>query len=122
MEEETRTGKMAYRDGKYFVEMEGRDEELPVGVLADEAQFRELVGQQVEVLYSEPTRFVVGVVAKVPRIRCYYILCYYPKDIWERHFGPVFPELAENVRIKLADRFLKEGLISKEVHEKLRYT
>jgi hypothetical protein len=113
---------MVYKDGKYFVEMEGRDEELPVGVLVDEAQFKELVGQQVEVLYSEPTRFVVGVVARVPRIRCYYILCYYPADIWGRYVGPAIPELGENVRIKLADRFLEEGLISREVHEKLTHT
>ncbi len=120
MEEETRIGKMVYREGKYFVEMEGRDEELPVGILADEAQFKELMGQQVEVLYSEPVRFVVGVKAKVPRVRCYYILCYYPRDFWDRRFGSVIPELKENVRIKLADRFLEEGIISQEVHDKLR--
>jgi hypothetical protein len=117
MEEETRMGTVAFEEGKYFLEVEGRREELPIGLVAEEAQLKELVGQEVEVLYSEPRRIVVALVAR-ERLR---FTCYLPAwPPWPSHPAPwVIRGVEREVRANLAERFFEEKLISKEVYEKL---
>jgi len=117
MKKETRTGTVVFEEGKYFLEVEGRREELLAGLVADEEQLRKLVGEEVEVLYSEPKRFVVGLVSrKIGPILCYvwppWPVCYYPVP-W------ILRGVEKEVRVNLAKRFLKEGLISEEVYDKL---
>jgi len=117
MKEEARIGTVVFKEGKYFLEVEGRREELLVGLVADEAQLRKLVGQEVEVLYSEPRRVVVGLVAReIGPILCYvrppWPVCYYPIP-W------ILRGVEREVRVNLAKRFLEEGLISEEVYAKL---
>lgn len=119
MKEETRIGTVGFKEGKYFLEVAGRREELPVGIVAEEAQLKELVGQEVEVLYSEPRRVVVGLIAKeLPPITCYipwwrrWHTCYLPAP-W------VLRGVEKEVRANLAKQFLEEGLISEEVFERL---
>jgi hypothetical protein len=116
MPDEIRKGVLGVERGEFFLEVEGRREELPVGI-QDEAQLHELVGETVEVLYSVPKPYVVGLVAK--RVRCYYILCYYPAPPWLRYRGTIIPAIDEKVRVHLAKRFMEEGLISDRVFEKL---
>jgi len=119
MKEETRVGTVGFEEGKYFLEVEGRREELLAGLVAQEAQLEKLVGQEVEVLYSEPRRLVVGLVAReIGPILCYIPppvppLCYYPVDPW------AFRGIEREVRVNLAKRFLEEGLISEGVFERL---
>ncbi len=118
MKEETRVGTVSFEEGKYFLEVEGKREELPVGIVA-EAKLKELVGREVEVLYTEPRRFVAGLVdRKIGPILCYIpipippIPCYIPPP-W------FFRGVEEQVRINLAKQFLEEGLISEEIFGRL---
>jgi hypothetical protein len=117
MREETRVGMVGYEEGKYFLEVEGEREDLPVGIVMEEAQLKELVGQKVDVLYSEPKRVVVGLVVEaLPPILCYvppwWFGCYLP-PIW------VLRGVEREVRVNLAKRFLEEGLISEGIFERL---
>lgn len=105
---------------KYFLEMiVGRDkkERLPLGSMLDEAQLKELVGKDVEILYSDPKPSVVGILTKMQR--CYFILCYYPPAPWRDTIGTVVPLVDKGVRTQVADKLLNEGVISKEVHGKI---
>lgn len=121
MREEKRTGTVVFEEGKYFLEVEGTREEVPAEAIAQEAQLKELVGQEVEVLYSEPKRAVVGLVAKefMP------ILCYIPGPPWPPCFMCYLPPpwvirgVELEVRTNLAKRFLEEGYISEEIFERL---
>jgi hypothetical protein len=122
MREEKRTGILVFEEGKYFLEVEGRREEVPPEAVAQEARLKELVGQEVEVLYSEPKRAVVGLVAReLMPILCYIpwpplppcFMCYLPPP-W------VIRGVEQEVRTNLARRFLEEGYISEEVFERLR--
>lgn len=117
MEGETRVGTVGFEEGKYFLEVEGRRWELEAGVIISDGRVEDLVGQEVEVLYSEPTRFVVGLVTeKFGGVLCYVRprpTCYYPADPW------LLRGVEREVRVNLAKGFLEEKLISKEVFEKL---
>ena len=121
MKGETRRGIVAYEEGKYFLEVEGRREELPTRAVAEEARLKELVGQEVEVLYSEPRRAVVGLVAKERML----IPCYVPWPPWPPCFMCYLPAswlirgVEREVQVNLAKRFLEEGYISEEVFERL---
>jgi len=117
MKEAIRRGKVFFEKGKYFLEVEGKRWELEAGGIIIDGRIEDLVGQEVEVLYSEPTRLVVGLVAKkIGGVLCYirpHPICYIPADPW------IFRGIEREVRVNLAKRFLEEKLISKEVFEKL---
>jgi hypothetical protein len=110
-------GKVLLEGDKYFIDVAGRREELPPGVIGDEAELKELVGEQVEVFYSEPTRFIVGL--KHPRRPPW--MCYLPRPPWLCYLPPpwVFKGFEKEIRLNLARQFLEEGLISKEVYDRL---
>lgn len=110
-------GTIVMEGEKYFIDVAGQREELPVVVVGDEAELKEMVGTQVEVLYSEPTRFIVGL--KPPRRPPW--LCYLPRPPWLCYLPPpwVFRGFEQQVRVNLAKQFLEEGLISKEVYDRL---
>jgi hypothetical protein len=113
-------GTVVLEGGKYFLEVAGKREELPAGLVAEEAQLKELVGQKVEVLYSEPTRFVIGLAA---RQRPPIVVCYFPPLPWPPCYIPipfwVMRGIEKEVRVNLAKGLLEEKIISKEVYEKL---
>jgi hypothetical protein len=118
MKEEMHVGTIAFEKGKFYLEVEGRREEVPPGAVADEAQFKELVGREVEVLYSEPRRVVVGLVAR----ELHPILCYVPWPRWVTCYLPaIWPirGVEREVQANLAKQFLEEGYISEEVYERL---
>lgn len=105
-------GKVVVKNGKYFLEAERTLHDLPVGLLVDEEHMKDLVGQEVEVMLSEPQRFVVAILPKRPRVP---ITCYIPAPWW-RISEIVIDKVAG---VRLAKRFLEERVISKEVYEKI---
>jgi hypothetical protein len=107
------TGKVAFREGQYYLETEGKLQVIPVGPHVDSASLKALVGQQVEVVYSEPRSFVVGLVAVSPTIKRPPILCYIPAPI---DLGGL---VQEEIRAGLAKQFLDDGVLSKANFEKL---
>ncbi len=134
-------GKVIAAEGKYFLEVGGERTEVPAAALGGEATARELSGADVEVLLSEPVRQVIALLPKLPHRPP--ILCYLPPpDLWRRFreiaMTPVqaaqfelHPPLCyipaewmvkgidERVRQTVAARLLKEGIISRAVHDKL---
>ncbi|HXJ92004.1 MAG TPA: hypothetical protein VMT20_03885 [Terriglobia bacterium] len=113
MAEHPKTGKVTFREGNYFLEAEGKHHAIPVGANVQTPQLKELVGKQVEILYSEPKSFVVGLVPVGATSRPPRIICYFPADPWA--VGVV----EEGARAALAQQFLNEGVLSKETFEKL---
>jgi hypothetical protein len=107
------TGKVAFREGQYYLETEGKMQVIPVGPHVDSASLKALVGQQVELIYSEPRSFVVGLVAVSPTIKFRRILCYIPAPI---DLGGL---VEEEIRAGLAKQFLNDGVLSKANFEKL---
>jgi hypothetical protein len=89
------------------LETEGKFQAIPVGPHTQPGQLKELVGRKVEILYSEPKSFIVGLVGgRIP------ILCYFPAD-------PYSTFVDEGARASLAKQLLNEGVLSKETFEKL---
>ena len=114
MATQTKTGTVAFKDGTYFLEAEGKQLPIPVSPHIQPTQLKELVGQKVDIYYSEPKSFVVGLVkagAAGPRV--VRILCYFPPDPFA--IGVV----EEEARAGLAKQFLNEGVLSQETFEKL---
>jgi hypothetical protein len=114
MKKDTEKGTIRYEDGKYFVEANDRREALPTDLLTSAEDLKPLVGQEVEVLYSEPRRFIIGLVpheaVKWPRI-----ICYVPAP-WR---GMIEARAIEAMRLSLAKQYHDEGIISEEVFKKL---
>jgi hypothetical protein len=114
MASQPRTGTVVLRDGTYFLEAEGKQLPIPVSPHTQPAQLKELVGQKVDIFYSEPKSFVAGLVkAGTAGPRIVRILCYIPADPY------VFGVVEEEARAGLARQFLNEGVLSKETFEKL---
>ena len=116
-----RKGVVVREEGKYLLEVEGERQEIPLETVMDESQLESIVGQTVEVLYSEPRPAVVGILARerVP------ILCYVPWPPWPPCFLCYLPVpwllrgVEREVQVNLAKRFLEEGYINEEVFERL---
>ena len=84
-----KTGTVVLKDGAFLLEAEGKFHAIPVGPHTQPAQLKELAGKKVEILYSEPKSFIVGLVGgRVP------ILCYFPADpsllLWMKERGPAW--------------------------------
>ncbi len=113
---ERHMGKIIHEGGRFFVVAEEARTELPMGLVADEKQLHELVGKEVEVLFSEPTRFIVALVptvVKIPRI-----ICYIP--VPDAVFGPsVITAVEQAARLNLANQLLEAGVISQAVHDQI---
>jgi len=113
MVEHPKTGTVVFKEGTYFLEAEGKHHVIPVGANVQSPQLKELVGKKVDILYSEPQRFVAGLVPVGATSRPPRIICYFPADPWA--VGVV----EEGARQALAQQFLNEGVLSKETFEKL---
>ncbi len=113
---EKHVGKVIHDGGRFFVQTGEARTELPVGLVADEKQLQKLVGKEVNVLFSEPTRFIVALVPTVPRIP--RIICYIPLP--DAVFGPsVITAVEEAARLNLANQLLEAGVISQAVHDQI---
>lgn len=114
MDEQFKTGTVVFKEGTYFLEAEGKHHAISVGANVHTPQLKELVGKKVDILYSEPQSFVVGLVpAGASSGRFPRVICYFPADPWA--VGVV----KEGARVALARQFLNEGVLSKETFEKL---
>ena len=125
MSEEIKSGLLAHKDGKYVVQVEGQPEaiEVTVGLLENEERLRSLVGQHVDLLYSNPKPQLVGLMPKKAISHCYFILCYVPiPDLLKGYKFPVTPVVDVTVRKELATKLFKEGTISQEVFNKMQGT
>lgn len=108
-------GKVICEKGKYYLEVAGKKEELPVGLLTDEAFLKGQVDQEVDVFYSTPKSFVAAIRPKKgPGI----ITCNLVMDVLR---GETFITNPSPVMVsKVAAKLLEDGFISKEVHDKIR--
>jgi len=107
MANQPKTGTVVLKDGNYFIEAGDKLQPIPVNSKTQPAQLKELVGQKVEILYSEPKSFVAGLLGgRRP------ILCYFPID-------PYFSVVDEGARASLAKQLVNEGVLSQETFEKL---
>ena len=115
MEEKVVKGKVLHKEGKFFLEVGGKTEELPVGLLADEGFLKELVGQEVEVLYSTPKPFVLAFKPiRGPGI----ITCNLVAEILRGETLITHPtaEMAQGVATKL----FKGGFITQKVYDTIQ--
>ncbi len=107
---------IATKDGKYYL-VRGRQREELSPLMASEKELQALVGKEVQ-LATEPRRIIVGF--RTPKVR---VLCYIH---WPRRWMCYLPRpellhgIEEQVRHNLLDQMLKEGVIDREVAEKLR--
>ena len=108
MANQRKTGTVVHKEGTYFLEAEGKLHPIPVSAKTQPAQLKEMVGQTVEILYSEPKSFVAGLWRPGrPPITCYFQI--------EKFFGVV----PEESRVALAKQLFNEGLLSQETFAKL---
>lgn len=131
-------GKVVLERGKYFLKVGRTKEELVPEAVGGVEVLKAVEGQEVEVLYSEPLTFVVGLRPK----RRPPILCYLPAP-WNRFVlqhepivatqaGPIIRKptcyipadwvikgVEEKIRQNLAKELFDQGIISKEVNEKI---
>jgi hypothetical protein len=115
MEEKVVKGKVVQKEGKYFLDVAGKMEELPIGLFTDEGFLKEQAGQEVEVFYSTPRPFVVAIKPMgIPGI----ITCNMIAEILrgEAIFTHPTAEMAQQAAAKL----FKKGFISQKVFDKLQ--
>lgn len=108
-------GTLLLKEGNLFVEIGGKLELLPVAH-GEIEHLKPLIGKKVEVILSEPKRFIAGVILaeeshlakRPPRILCYVPAPDYFKAVIE-----------ERARIEIAKQMLESGLLSKEAFNKI---
>jgi hypothetical protein len=105
------TGKVSLKEGKYFLDIGGKSEELPHKLASDQTALKALVGKEVDVVYSPGNTFITALHPKIPGLKCF--MCYVPID-W-KHIT-----IDEKVRANLAKEYLDKKLITKETYAKLQ--
>lgn len=109
-------GKVVSEGGKYFVVAEGTRRELAAHLTIGEGKLKDLVGQDVEVLFSEPQEFPVALkLAGRPPILCYRPV-FDPADIPS---AAAIRGVENQVRVNFANELFRQGVISKQVHEQI---
>lgn len=114
MPEKVTTGKIVQKEGKYFLDVAGKLDALPTGVLADPAFLKEQAGKEFEVVYSVPKSFVVALkpVGGRPPI----ITCNIPA--WEfLQSGTFVTQPTAEMTRNVATALLKGGFITQEVFD-----
>ena len=120
MSEKKIVGTIVEAKGGYFLETSGlraprKKETVQIGSATQKAAFANLVGQEVEVILSEPIRSVIAVIGKqIPpsKAKCYIILCYKPVDGFMRAVDQKMIE-------PLAMQFYREGILSEANYKKV---
>lgn len=107
---------IAAKDGKYYL-VRGRQRDELAPLMASEEELQAMVGKEVQVATS-PRRIIVGLRTPKMRVLCYIYwprrwMCYLPRP-------ELLQGIEERVRINLLEQMLKEGVIDREVAEKLR--
>ncbi len=108
MERQVVKGRVGHKEGKYFLEVAGKKEEMPVGLLTDEGFLKEVVGKEVEVFYSTPKPFVVAIKWDArPPIICYFVI------------DTVLTQPSAELTRSVATKLLTGGFITQEVFNKI---
>ena len=115
MEGKVVKGKVVHKEGKYFLEVAGKMEELPVGLLTDEGFLKEQAGQEVEVYYTIPKSFVAAIkpIGIPGIITCNLIFTIPGGDTFITN-----PTAA--MTHKAATKLFKDGFITQAVFEKIQ--
>lgn len=115
MDTKTRTGTVVDKGGNFFLEVDDKLHPIPVGSHINVQQLKELAGQKVELIQSEPKSFVVGLVPAAAKAGVHFprVLCYFPADPY------LLGVVDEGARVGLAKQFLDQGVLSKANYEKL---
>jgi hypothetical protein len=108
-------GSVLFKEGNFFVDVGGKQELIPVGK-EDAQHLKQLVGKKVEVVFSEPTKFIAGLIladesSRLPKRP--KILCYVPRPDF------LTAVVEERARIQIANQMLDAGLLSKENYAKI---
>ena len=111
MEEKVTRGKIVHKEGKFFLDVAGKMEALPTGLLADEAFLKEQVGKEVEVFLTIPKSFVAAI---RPVGRPVIITCNIPAPEFLQGETFVTQPTAAMTR-NVATALLKGGFITQEV-------
>ncbi len=110
---EPKTGTIVHEHGTYYLEVEGKREELPVGPAMDQKQLQELVGHKVRAFYGEPTLVAITSTGDETRsdiLRVVHILCYKPAfDIAQVLGQVVIPEREVGL---VLNKMVSAGIIS----------
>lgn len=119
MQRQSKVGKVIEKQGEFFLETEGKPA-LALSPIVDEAQLKEMVGKDVEILYTDPKPSIVGIKTSLGH-RCYFILCYVPIDIFGKVDDRVtIPVLEASARVRIAEKLLKAGTIDQATFERMR--
>jgi hypothetical protein len=115
MAETVTKGTIVQKEGKYFLEVAGKSEALPTGLLTDEAFLKEQVGKEMEVFFTIPKSFVAAI---RPVGRPQIITCNIPAVEFLR--GETFitqptPAMTRSV----ATALLKGGFINQETFNQI---
>lgn len=113
MQEQIAKGKVVHKEGKYFLDVAGKMEVIPVGLLGDEEVLKKLAGQEVEIFYTIPKKTVVGIQNTLNHITH---VCNIPRI---DYIGTGITNPSSEMMRKVADKLLKQGDITKEVHDKM---
>jgi hypothetical protein len=116
------SSKIVVENEEYFLEVDSgskRAQKFPLGPIVGSTLPKEAIGNDVELIMSSEERpFVVGV--KLPDIRCYLILCYFPRDIFGQiEYGRTIPLIDNDARTKIAQRLLDENVITTEDYDRM---
>ena len=107
-------GTVIFKEGHFFVDVDGKQELIPVSH-ENQPHMKELAGKKVEVIFSEPQRFIAGLVLaeEKPIPRIIKILCNVPR--------PDFRTLVfeESARINIAKQMLDAKVLSDEAFKKI---
>ncbi|MBZ5600074.1 MAG: hypothetical protein LAN83_17325 [Acidobacteriia bacterium] len=107
-------GTVLFKEGNFFVDVEGKHELIPVGH-EDAPHLKQLVGKKVEVVFSEPTRFIAGLIpTEETLVKIVKVLCYIPAPDFRTAVV-----VGEHARIEIAKRMLDAGQLSKENFAKI---
>jgi hypothetical protein len=108
-------GKVIVERNKYFVQVGDQKHELVPNAFGGAATFKQLAGCEVEVILSDPT--LIAILADKSKLppRCYSpcFICYKPRP----DFGDIF-EISPEIRQRIIDSFVNEGVLDKEVAAK----
>jgi len=115
MPREVQSGKLIAEGGKYYVLVGDQRLQLPTDQPGDVENLKALVGKEVQTFWTKPQSYLIGIgpATRRPPWRCF--ICYLP-PIWIR-IRQEFVQ--EATRVKLIEQFVKEGLISPKISERL---
>lgn len=112
----TKKGQVIKEGNKYFAKVGTQKLALEAGPLGPEKSLQSLVGQEVQVVISDPVAVAILPRKPKPPIACFMhcFLCYYPIPFYRQW------ELDPIISDKLLDVYVKEGWVEKPVVDAIK--